>query len=76
MDVLDALQWPAMLVTLLASWLIASRHTGRRNAGFWLFLASNVLWMVWGWHVDAHALIALQVGLAILNMRGARKTGN
>ncbi|QHE87123.1 hypothetical protein [Hydrogenophaga sp. BPS33] len=74
MDLLNALQWPAMLVTLLASWLVASRHAPRRNAGFWLFLASNVLWVVWGWHAGAHALIALQVGLAALNLRGTRKT--
>lgn len=74
MDWLDFMQWPAMLVTLLASWLVASRSPTRRNAGFWLFLASNALWIAWGWHVDAQALIALQVGLAALNIRGAVKT--
>ena len=45
----------------------------RRQAGFWLFLASNVLWVVWGLHDDAYALILLQVGLAALNIRGAFK---
>ncbi|MBU7573547.1 MAG: hypothetical protein KAF64_09350 [Hydrogenophaga sp.] len=74
MDWLDFMQWPAMLVTLLASWLVASRSPGRRHLGFWLFLASNALWIAWGWHVSAHALIALQVGLAALNIRGALKT--
>jgi hypothetical protein len=74
MDWLDLMQWPAMLVTLLASWLVASRSAGRRHAGFWLFLASNALWIAWGWHVGAQALIALQVGLAALNIRGALKT--
>lgn len=74
MDWLDFLQWPAMVVTLVASWLVASRSAVRRNVGFWVFLASNLLWVAWGLHVGAHALIALQVGLAALNIRGAVKT--
>lgn len=74
MDWIDFLQWPAMVVTLAASWLVASRSAVRRNVGFWVFLASNVLWVAWGWHAGAHALIALQVGLAAMNIRGALKT--
>ena len=70
---LDALQWPAMAVTLFAAWLVASRSASRRAAGFWWFIASNVLWIIWGWHTRAWALIALQVGLFVLNVRGARK---
>ncbi|CAH0352799.1 hypothetical protein [Aquabacterium sp. CECT 9606] len=70
---LDLLQWPAMAVTLLASWLVASRSARKRAWGFWAFLLSNVLWLVWGWQVHAYALIALQVGLAIMNLRGAKK---
>ena len=74
-DYLDLLQWPALLVTLVAAWLVASSSERRRNVGFWVFLLSNLLWIVWGWHVQALALIALQVGLAALNIRGAMKTG-
>lgn len=70
---LNALQWPAMAVTLYASWLVASSNEHRREKGFWCFMASNVLWIVWGWHDGAYALIALQVGLFALNIRGARK---
>lgn len=74
MDTLiDLLQWPAMLVTILASWLVASQHPKRREVGFWVFLLSNGLWAVWGWHDGAYALVALQVALAALNIRGARK---
>ena len=73
-DWLDLLQWPAMVVTVLAAWLIASNRQGRRNAGFWMFLASNLLWGLWGWHAGAYALIVLQVGLAALNIRGVSKT--
>ena len=71
---LDAIQWPAMAVTLLASWLVASSNERSRERAFWCFMASNVLWVVWGWHDGAFALIALQVGLFALNIRGARKT--
>jgi hypothetical protein len=71
---IDLLQWPAMAASLLAAWLVASNHKGRRNIGFWVFLASNVLWGVWGWHDGAWALIALQVALAALNIRGVAKT--
>ncbi len=73
-DWIDLLQWPAMVVTLLGAWLVASRRRFRRNWGFWAFLSSNVLWTAWGWHDGAYALIALQVGLAALNLRGAVKT--
>ncbi len=70
---LDGLQWPAMAATLVAAWLVGSQSKVRRNAGFWWFIASNVLWIVWGWHDRAYALIALQIGLFGLNVRGARK---
>lgn len=67
------LQWPAMAVTIAAAWCVASTHATRRRLGFWLFLASNVLWIAWGWFAGAWALILLQVALAFLNVRGARK---
>lgn len=74
MDALNLLQWPAMAVTICASWLVASSQSGRRNAGFWIFLLSNALWVAWGLHSGAPALIALQIGLAAMNIRGAMKT--
>jgi len=70
---LDAIQWPAMAVTLFAAWLVASQKKSRREAGFWWFILSNCLWVTWGWHTQAWALIALQVGLFALNLRGAKK---
>ena len=72
-DYLHYLQWPAMLVTIVAAWLIASTSTRRRVVGFWTFLVSNVLWIVWAWHDNAYALIALQIALAVLNFRGVYK---
>ena len=73
MDILDLLQWPAMVVTVAAAWLIASRSAHKRAAGFWCFLASNVLWVAWGLHDRAYALVALQFFLAALNARGVWK---
>jgi hypothetical protein len=73
MDIVDLLQWPAMAVTVLAAWLIASRSPRKRVVGFWCFLASNVLWVLWGLHDHAYALIALQFCLAGLNARGVYK---
>jgi hypothetical protein len=70
---LDALQWPAMLVTLAGAWLVASKSRRRRLAGFWVFLASNVLWVIWAIQARAWALLALQVGLAFMNIRGERR---
>jgi hypothetical protein len=72
-DLVDAIQWPAMAVTLAAAWMVASRSAAKRAWGFWCFIASNALWIVWGWHAGAWALIALQVGLFFLNLRGAKK---
>lgn len=74
MDWLDLIQWPAMAVTVLAAWLVASSHERRRFFGFWAFLLSNALWVAWGLHSHAWALVFLQLCLAALNIRGAKKT--
>ena len=74
MDILDIVQWPAFAASLAAAYLVGSNAKGRRNAGFWVFLLSNLLWVAWGAHTQAWALIALQVGLAALNVRGLFKT--
>ena len=73
-DLLAAVQWPAMVVTVTASWLVGSTHRQRRSAGFWLFLASNVLWIAWGWHAGALGLVVLQICLAAMNVRGMVKS--
>ena len=73
MITLDLIQWPAMVVSVVAAWLVAAQSKTRRNHGFWWFLVSNVLWIIWGWHTKAWALVALQFSLAALNIRGVRK---
>lgn len=73
MDLLDAMQWPAMFITVAATWLVGSRSIARRRAGFWVFLLSNALWIAWGWHGGAYALVLLQVALVAMNVRGMRE---
>ncbi|RZL42211.1 MAG: hypothetical protein EOP72_06480 [Variovorax sp.] len=74
MQLLDLLQWPAFAASLAAAYLVGSNAPNRRNIGFWIFLSSNVLWVAWGLHTRAWALIALQVCLAVMNVRGLSKT--
>ncbi|HEY1214843.1 MAG TPA: hypothetical protein VGE93_14525 [Bryobacteraceae bacterium] len=72
-NALDLLQWPAMVVTVAAAWLVAAQSKRRRNIGFWIFIVSNVLWIIWGLHDHAYALVFLQLCLAGTNIRGTFK---
>ncbi|HXR57207.1 MAG TPA: hypothetical protein VN858_10410 [Casimicrobiaceae bacterium] len=72
-DYWNLLQWPAMVATLGSTWLVASTRKSLRMVGFYTFLASNALWIAWGFHDRAWALVALQVGLVVLNVRGVAK---
>jgi len=71
--ILNATQWPAMLSTLVAAWLVGSQKKKKRSVGFYFFILSNFLWTIWGWYSDAYALIILQVGLFLINLRGTAK---
>ncbi|UVJ41794.1 hypothetical protein NVV94_13825 [Pseudomonas sp. LS1212] len=73
MDYLDLVQWPAMLMTVLAAWMIGSQQPRRRVSGFICFIVSNVLWAIWGYHTQAWALIVLQFCLCAMNLRGMKK---
>ncbi|MBU0747928.1 MAG: YgjV family protein [Gammaproteobacteria bacterium] len=69
----DLIQWPAFAASVVAAWLVGSENERRRKWGFWVFLASNVLWVCWGLPAGANAVIALQVCLAVMNVRGLVK---
>ncbi len=71
-DWIASLQWPAMVVSVVAAYLVGSHGKRRRTWGFWCFLVSNLMWAAWGWHEGAYALIVLQVFLAALNIRGVK----
>ena len=46
---MSLLQWPAMVVNVLAVWLLASQSKHKRHVGFILLsLVSNALWIAWG----------------------------
>lgn len=62
-----------MIVTVMAAWFVASSRKQRRQIGFWLFLVSNALWIVWAVHAHAYALLILQVCLAGMNIRGEQR---
>ena len=72
-EILSSLEWPAMAVSLVAAWLIASRSASKRIVAFWLLILGNVMWIGWGWGDGAYALIALNAGLLALNVRGILK---
>ena len=67
------MQWPAMAVTVFASWLLTSTTKRRRFAGFVCFLVSNVMWVLWAVPMGVYAVILLQICLALFNLRGLQK---
>ncbi len=73
MEWIGSLQWPAMAITVFATWLVGSQRKFKRNWGFWTFLFSNILWSIWGFHDQAYGLILLQFLLAAMNIRGVLK---
>ena len=62
-----------MVASFVAAYLVASTDDTKRKWGFWVFLLSNVLWVIWGISDHAYAVIVLQVLLALLNIRGVKK---
>ena len=69
----NLIQWPALVVTLFAVWLVAAQSKKKRRVGFCLFLLSNALWVTWGMQAQAAGLITLHCCLAALNVRGLFK---
>lgn len=67
------LDWPAMAISLLAAWVMASQKPHKRVWAFWMYLTGNVMWIAWGWGEQAWALIVLNLALMALNVRGIYK---
>lgn len=72
-DLFAYLEWPAMLVSLIAAYWMGSKKADKRVIAFWMLIVGNVMWIAWGWGEAAWALIALNVGLMALNVRGIMK---
>ncbi|TXI20325.1 MAG: hypothetical protein E6Q62_01720 [Nitrosomonas sp.] len=75
-ELLNHIQWLAMLVTITASWYVSAERKDNRNWGFWLFLLSNALWFIWAIPNSAWALALLQVILTGMNIRGVLKSNH
>lgn len=73
MEWIAFLEWPAMALSLVGAYLLGSQSPRRRIVGFAVFCVSNALWVAWGWRDGAWALIVLQFGLLLLNVRGIRR---
>ncbi len=73
-DWIDYIQWPATLVTVLATGFVGSKNESTRRWGFYVFVLSNFLWIAWALYSRAYALIVLQVALFAMNVRGAYKS--
>jgi hypothetical protein len=54
----------------VADWI---SETSKANDGICMLRVSNVLWVIWGEHADAYALIILQFCLFVMNLRGFKK---
>ena len=67
------LQWPAMIITVVSTWLIASKSERNRKIGFVGALTGNAVWAMWGVGSGAVAVIVLQILLAVTNIRGVVK---
>jgi len=68
-DYIDLAQWPALILTVAAAWLVGSLRPRWRILGFGLFLLSNALWVIWALPLGAWGLILLQGCLAAMNLR-------
>ena len=67
------LEWPAMAVSLAAAYWLGSTRAKKRIVAFALLILGNLMWIAWGWGEGAWALIALNVGLMVLNVRAILK---
>ena len=67
------LEWPAMAISLAAAWWMGSRKAQKRVVAFVMLIVGNLMWIAWGWGAQAWALMALNVGLMALNVRGIVK---
>lgn len=70
------LEWPAMAISLAAAWWMGSRRARERVVAFALLIMGNLMWIAWGWGERAWGLIALNLGLMALNVRGIVKNEN
>lgn len=69
---IDLLQWPAVVLSIIGAWLVGGSRPQQRLAGFLLFLASNVLWAAWGLGIAAWGVVITQAFFTWTSLRGIR----
>lgn len=69
---IDWLQWPALLLSIVGAWCVGGRTSRLRLIGFWLFLLSNAAWASWGYGAAAWAVVISQLVFTITSIRGIR----
>jgi len=66
----DFLQWPALVLSIVGAYYVASDNARHRLVGFWLFLLSNFAWAFWGIGAMAWAVVISQVLFMFTSCRG------
>lgn len=69
---IDLLQWPALVLSIVGAWLVGSNVRQQRAAGFLLFLLSNALWSMWGIGIAAWGVVITQAFFTWTSIRGLR----
>jgi hypothetical protein len=64
------IQWTGALVALVGSFLVGCGDPRERFWGFWLFLFSNVLWILWARRHAAWGLLVMQLAFCVTSVRG------
>lgn len=60
------LEWSACLLLLIGLKLI----TDKKLVGFYLALAAEVIWIVWGFRTESLGLVAMSTVIAVMYVRG------
>lgn len=69
MTTLFILEWSAALLTIWGAWLLSGADQ-RASRGFVLFLAANVVWILYAWLTSQSGLLVQQLALTYTSLRG------
>lgn len=70
---LEFMQWPALMFSVVGSWYLSDKTARHRSIGFFLFLLANFCWIAWGCVTpNAYGLILTQMYYIVTSFRGIR----
>lgn len=67
---IDFLQWPALVLSVIGAWLVGGSTMTHRRRGFLFFLLSNGLWMLWAGGIEAWGVVITQAVFTWTSIRG------